>query len=107
MTPALAPIAWAQMRSTRRVISASRPTGEGHQQDAARIGAVDDQMGDAMGERVGLAGSRARDDQQRASRRAVLLADAVFDCPSLFGIEFFQIGQGRRLRIGGWSRRSH
>ena len=36
----------------------SRPAGESHQQDAARIGAVDDQMGDAMGERVGLAGSR-------------------------------------------------
>jgi hypothetical protein len=28
----------------------------------------------------------------------------VFDGPSLLGIEFLQIGQGRRLRIGGWGR---
>ena len=82
----------------------SRPTGESHQQDAARIGAVDDQMGDAMGERVSLARSRPGDDQERARRRAVLLPDAMLDGLSLFGIEFFEIGQGRRLRIGVWSR---
>ena len=38
---------------------------EGHQQDAARIGAVDDQMRDAVRQRVGLARARAGDDQQR------------------------------------------
>jgi len=36
MGPAFAPIACAQMRSTRRVISAA-PGGEGHQQDTARV----------------------------------------------------------------------
>ena len=38
---------------------------EGHQQDAARIGAVDDQMRDAVRQRVGLARAGAGDDQQR------------------------------------------
>ena len=33
---------------------------EGQQQDAARIGAVDDQMRDAVRQRVGLAGAGAR-----------------------------------------------
>ncbi len=36
---------------------------ERHQQDAPGIGAVDHQMGDAMGKRVGLAGTRAGDHQ--------------------------------------------
>ncbi len=42
-----------------------RAARECHQQDTSRIGAVDDQMGDAMGQRVGLAGARTGDDQQR------------------------------------------
>ena len=42
-----------------------RAAREGHQQDAARIGAVDDQMRDAVRQRVGLAGAGAGDDQQR------------------------------------------
>ena len=55
------------MRSTRRAISRGAPR-ERHQQDAARIGAVDDEMRDAMRERVGLARARAGDDQQRRAR---------------------------------------
>ena len=42
---------------------------ECQQQDAARIGAVDDQMRDPMGERVGLARAGAGDDQERTGRR--------------------------------------
>ena len=38
---------------------------KGHQQDPAGIGTVDDQMGDAMGQGVGLPGTRAGDDQER------------------------------------------
>ena len=45
-----------------------------HQQDAPRVGAVDDQMGDAMGQRVGLAGARAGDHQER--RRTAPSPDA-------------------------------
>ena len=71
---------------------ARRPKRKGHQQDTARIGAVDDQMGDAMGERVGLARPRPGDDEKRSRRRALLHPHAMFDGPSLFGIELFQIG---------------
>ena len=39
--------------------------GEGHQQDAARIGAADDEMGDAMCQRVGLARPGTGNHQQR------------------------------------------
>ena len=44
------------------------PAGEGQQKDAAWIGAVDDQMGHAVRERIGLARSRSGDDQQRRRR---------------------------------------
>ena len=40
-----------------------RAAGKRHQQDAAGVGAVDDQMGDAMGQGVGLAGARAGNHQ--------------------------------------------
>ena len=48
-----------------------RPARKGHQQDAARIGAVDDQMADAMRKRIGLARAGAGNDQQRAANPAV------------------------------------
>ena len=60
---------------------------EGQQQDAVRVGAVDDEMRDAVGERVGLARARAGDHQQRPPVRA----DAMLDCRTLVGIEFLQI----------------
>ena len=43
--------------------------GEGEQQDVARIDAVLEQVGDAIGERARLAGAGAGDDEQRARRR--------------------------------------
>ena len=74
--------------------------GEGHQQDAARIGAVDHQMGDAMGEGVGLARAGAGDDQQRTGRRAD--ADAMLDRAALLGIEAIEVvGLGEHGRITG------
>ncbi len=42
-----------------------RAAGEGGEHDALGIGALQHEMGDAMGERVGLAGARAGDDEQR------------------------------------------
>ena len=65
---------------------------ERHQQDAPRIGAVDDQMGDAVRQRVGLARAGAGDDEQRQPRRAVLLPDAVLDGPPLLRIEGLKVG---------------
>ena len=58
---------------------------ERHQQNPAGVGAIDDQMGDAMGEGVRLAGSGAGDDQQGRSDMAVQ-RHAVFHGPALFGI---------------------
>jgi len=62
---------------------------EGHQQDAARIGAVDDEVGDAMGEGVGLARARAGDDQQRTADGAV--ADAVLNGTALLGVQTLEV----------------
>ncbi len=41
------------------------PAREGQQQDAARISPRSDQMGDPVGQRVGLARTSSGDDQQR------------------------------------------
>ena len=72
MTPALSPMHLrADPLDPARHLG-RRPAGEGHQQNAARIGAVDDQMRDPMRQGVGLAGSRAGDDQER--RKASLLS---------------------------------
>jgi hypothetical protein len=68
---------------------------EGQQQHAARIGAVDDEMRHPMGERVGLAGAGAGNDQKRAGigqRRC-----AVLHGPALLRIEFREI-RGRHGR---------
>jgi hypothetical protein len=55
-----------------------RAARERHQQDPARIGAPDNQMGDAVSKRVGLAGPGTGDDQEGSSDMAVG-GDAVLD----------------------------
>jgi hypothetical protein len=67
---------------------------ERHQQDAARIGAVDDQVRDAMSERVGFSGSRAGDHEQRRKRSRSRCT--VLDGAPLFRIETVEVG-GCRL----------
>ena len=57
---------------------------EGHQQNTARVGAIDDKVRDAVGERVGLARTRSGNDKKRHGRRAGVFPNAVFDRPSLF-----------------------
>ena len=68
---------------------------EGHQQEPTRIGPVDDEMGDPMGERVGLARAGAGDDEERpvVGRGR---ADAVLDGAPLLRIELGQVGGHRR-----------
>ena len=66
---------------------------EGHEQDAARIGTVDDQMRHAMGQRVGLARSGTRDDQQRTAERSVRQSNTVLDRLALAVVQFLQIGR--------------
>jgi hypothetical protein len=68
-----------------------------HQQDPAGISSLNDQMGDPMGEGVGLSGPRSCDHQQR--RRGQSAGGAVLDSPSLLGIEGFEVG-GCRLHLG-------
>jgi hypothetical protein len=82
----------AAMRSTRRPISGRGAARERQQQDAVRIGAVPDQVGDAVGQRVGLAGACAGDHQQRAAQAA----DAVLDGAALLRIEGVESGGHRR-----------
>lgn len=75
----------------------SGPARESHEQNAARIGALDDQVGDAMGQSVGLARPGAGDDEERSSRkrshgRAAGDVNTVFDGPSLLGVKLVEIG---------------
>jgi hypothetical protein len=64
----------------------SRAAGKGHEQDAARIGAVEDQMGDPVRQSACLARSSACDDEERPARRRILFAYAILDGAPLFGI---------------------
>ncbi len=70
-----------------------RPAREGEEQDAARVGALHHQVGDAVSERVGLAGAGACDDQQRSR-----LPVAMLDGAALLGIERGERGIGHRRR---------
>ncbi len=72
---------------------ARRPARECHHQHAARIGAVDDQMGYAMRQRVGFSGTRAGDDQQRRPWRAIIIQHAVLDGEPLLNVEGVEIGR--------------
>jgi len=65
--------------------------------DAARIGAVDDQMRDAVGERVGFSRTRASDDQQR--RRLFGRGAAMLDGAALLGIEPGEIVRGHTCAL--------
>ena len=60
-----------------------------HQQNPAGVRALDDQVGDAMGEGIGLAGTRSGNDEQWCRGQSSL--GAVLDCAPLFGIEGFEV----------------
>ena len=79
---------------------------EGEQQDLPGVGAVREQVRDAMGEGVGLARPGAGDHQQRAG--CVVRADAVGDRVALRLVESGQIVRQARLgRVGrGFAHRS-
>jgi len=66
--------------------------GEGEQQDAAGLGAARDEVGDAVGERGGLAGAGAGHDEQRAV--------AVRGGRALLGVEVGQQRVGEDV-VGG------
>ena len=95
---AFGPSTCEQIRADASAHLGRRPPGEGHQENPARIDAVDDQMRHPMRQGVGLAGSRPGDDQERRSRRACVFSDAVFDGPPLLVVQLLQIGSGHRVR---------
>ena len=64
---------------------------ERHQENAAGIGAVRDEMHHAMRECRRLARARAGDDEERAVRSRI---DAVQDGAALVGIELVEVGRG-------------
>ena len=63
------------------------PTRKRHQQDTARISTIEDEMRNAVRQRVGLSGARAGDDEQRRARRAGLFLNAMLHSSSLLRIE--------------------
>jgi hypothetical protein len=66
-------------------------TRERHQENASRIGTVDNEVGNPMGERIGLAGSGACNDKQRGSWDRVLIQHSVLNGPALVWIQAFEI----------------
>ena len=60
-----------------------------HQQNSAGVRALDDPVGDAMGEGVGLAGTRSGNDEQWC--RGESSRGAMLDRTPLFGIEGFEV----------------
>ena len=70
-----------------------------HEQNTAGVCAVDDEMRDAMGERIGLARTCSGNNKKGHARRACVFPNAMFDGPPLCRIELFKIGGGHGLRI--------
>src|SRR4029079_1682904 len=60
---------------------------EGHEQNPSRVGAIDEEMGDAMCQGAGLARTCARDDEEGRPWGAVVLPDPMLDRTPLFRIK--------------------
>jgi hypothetical protein len=75
--------------SSARHLERGTPS-EGQQQQTMRVGAVQDQMPDPMGERLGLAGARTGRDQQRR-RRLCVATDTVFNSAALSRVKVAQM----------------
>ncbi len=73
-----------------------------HQQDAAGVGAIDDEVGNTMGERIRFARPGAGDDQEWPCNRFAGCGYAKFDGIALSIIQFFQIGR-RHAEVPGKS----
>ncbi len=67
---------------------------ECHQQDAARIGATNDQMSDPVGKSVGFSGSGTGDNKEWGGDCRLCVDDAMFDSAPLLDIKCFKIGSG-------------
>ncbi len=78
-----------------------RAPGKGQEEDAPRIGSVDDQMRHAVGQRVCLSGPRPGDYQERIGETVIWDPHAMFHGPSLLRIELGEIsgGHGRIIPL--------
>ena len=83
------------------------PAREGQQQDAAGIGAVDDQVGDPVRQGAGLAGAGAGNHQQRPGDVGTVRSDAVLDGTALLGIEGLKIGHEVGPTRLEWAKAEH
>jgi hypothetical protein len=68
-----------------------RATRKGHQENTARISAVDDQMGNTMRQRIRLAGTCTCDNQKRPGGHSIGKPDTIFHGSALFRIQSFQM----------------
>jgi hypothetical protein len=64
---------------------------EGQQQDAVRINTVDDQVGDPVGEGLGLAGAGASNHKQGSGTEGGAITNAMFDGAALLPVEVTEI----------------
>ena len=69
-------------------------TREGQEHDAPRVDPVDDEVCNPVRQRIGLAGTRAGNDQERRRRGEVGAAE--FDGAALLWIEMREVGAGHR-----------
>jgi hypothetical protein len=82
------------MRSTRRVISSAARREKGQEHYALRVDPVYDEVCHPVRQRIGLAGTRAGNDQERRRRGEVSVAE--FDGAALLWIEMSEVGAGHR-----------
>lgn len=73
-----------------------RAAGECQQQDTLRIRAVEDEVCDAMDERIGFTGSSTRDNEQRGTGPTA--TDAVFDRSPLAFVQAHKLTMDRMCK---------
>ena len=75
------------MRSARRSISAAARRENVSSTDALSVDAVDDEMRDAMGKRIGFARASARNDEQWSGNVCASAVDTMFHRAALRAVE--------------------
>ncbi len=68
-----------------------RAAREGHEQNTARIGTIDDEVRHAVRQSIGLSRPCARNDEKRTADVSVLGANTMHDSVTLPVVQFFQI----------------
>ena len=77
-----------------------RPPRERQKQDAAGIGAVHDEVGDPMRQRIGLARSGTGNNEKRPGNVGSGCGDAMLDGAALFGVQSREIRGAAHCKPG-------